>query len=175
MRVGYRIGHGLKSGNDSYLPPGEPMIQIENFSRRGFLQGMLGSGAFILGARLVPTQLFGAEAGAEARVGEDKMDSAALKPNVYLAIGTDGTTFIVAHRAEMGSGNRTGLPIIVADELDADWNRVKVVQGTGNEKYGDQDTDGSHSVRSFFDILRESGASARLMLVQAAAQTWGVP
>ncbi len=65
--------------------------------------------------------------------------------------------------------------MIVADELDADWKQVKVVQGTGNEKYGDQDTDGSHSVKSFFDVLRESGASARLMLVRAAAQSWGVP
>src|ERR1700704_5178866 len=71
MRVGYRIGCELMSGNDSQPPPGEPIIQIENFSRRGFLQGMLGTGAFVLGARLVPTQLFGADAGAEARAGED--------------------------------------------------------------------------------------------------------
>jgi isoquinoline 1-oxidoreductase subunit beta len=175
MQVGYSTKRVAFQGMNSQLPPGEPMIQIENFSRRGFLQGILGTGAFVLGARLMPTQLFGAEAGSGKSAGEDKMDDAALKPNVYLAIGTDGTAFIVAHRAEMGSGNRTGLPMIVADELDADWNRVKVVQGTGNEKYGDQDTDGSHSVKSFFDILRESGASARLMLVRAAAQTWNVP
>jgi len=103
------------------------------------------------------------------------MAAAALQPSVYLAIATDGTVYIVAHRAEMGSGDRTGLPMIVADELDADWNHVKVVQGGGDAKYGDQDTDGSHSVRSFFDTLRESGASGRLMLVRAAAQKWGVP
>ena len=70
---------------------------------------------------------------------------------------------------------RTSLPRIVADELDADWARVKVVQATGEEKYGDQDTDGSHSVTSFFVPLREAGATARLMLVRAAAQQWGVP
>jgi isoquinoline 1-oxidoreductase beta subunit len=52
---------------------------------------------------------------------------------------------------------------------------VKLVQATGDEKYGDQDTDGSHSVRSFFDVLRESGATARLMLIRAAAAQWGVP
>ena len=59
------------------------------------------------------------------------MADAVLQPNVYLAIATDGTIYIVAHRSEMGSGNRTGLPMIVADELDADWKRVTVVQGGG--------------------------------------------
>src|SRR6202165_3602276 len=103
------------------------------------------------------------------------MTEAPLRPNVYLAIDTDGTAYIVAHRSEMGSGSRTALPRIVADELDADWARVKIVQATGDEKYGDQDTDGSHSVRSFFDVLRESGATARLMLIRAAATQWGVP
>ena len=75
----------------------------------------------------------------------------------------------------MGNGVRTSLPRIVADELDADWAHVKVVQAIGSEKYGDQDTDGSHSVVSFFVPLREAGATARLMLVRAAAQQWGVP
>lgn len=147
------------------------MNQIENVSRRGFLKGMLGAGAFVLSIRILPERLLGASLGA----GEDPMSKAALQPNVYLAIDTDGTVYIVCHRSEMGSGNRTGLPRIVADELDADWGRVKVVQAPGDAKYGDQDTDGSHSVRSFFDPLREAGASARLMLVRAAAQTWGVP
>jgi len=148
------------------------MIQIENVSRRGFLKGIAGAGAFVLSARYLPESLLAA---AEPSAAADSMAAAALQPNVYLAIATDGTVFIVAHRAEMGSGDRTGLPMIVADELDADWNRVKVVQGGGDAKYGDQDTDGSHSVRSFFDTLRESGASGRLMLVRAAAQKWGVP
>src|SRR6266849_208870 len=153
------------------MGPGEAMIRIENFSRRGFLKGMVGAGAFVLSARLLPEPLLHAAWAA----GEDTMTKAALQPNVYLAIATDGTVYIIAHRSEMGSGNRTGLPMIVADELDADWNRVTVVQATGNEKYGDQDTDGSHSVRSFFDTLREAGGSARLMLVRAAAQAWNVP
>ena len=147
------------------------MIHIENVSRRGFLKGVLGTSAFVLGARFLPGTLLGAS-GATA---SDPMSAAALQPNVYLAIAADNTIYIVAARAEMGSGNRTGLPMIVADELDADWNRVTVIQGTGNEKYGDQDTDGSHSVKSFFETLREAGASARSMLVGAAAQTWKVP
>ena len=147
------------------------MIQIENVSRRGFLKGIVGAGAFVLSARYLPESLLGAGKMSAA----EGMADAALHPNVYLAIAKDGTVYIVAHRSEMGSGDRTGLPMIVADELDADWNRVKVVQGEGNKDYGDQDTDGSHSVRSFFDTLRESGASGRLMLVRAAAAQWGVP
>jgi isoquinoline 1-oxidoreductase subunit beta len=147
------------------------MLQIENVSRRGFLKGMVGAGALVLGAQILRTHWLETTVNA----GEDPMTKAALQPNVYLAIDTDGTVYIVCHRSEMGSGNRSGLPRIVADELDADWGRVKVVQATGDPKYGDQDTDGSHSVVSFFDILRQSGASARWMLVRAAAQTWGVP
>ena len=75
----------------------------------------------------------------------------------------------------MGNGVRTSLPRILADELDADWSRVTVIQADGDAAYGSQDTDGSHSVREFFDTLREAGATARLMLVRAAAQQWGVP
>src|SRR5262249_46281353 len=103
------------------------------------------------------------------------MDAAAFHAGVYLAIDTNGVVYIIAHRSEMGSGSRTALPLIMADELEAVWKLVKIVQATGDEKYGDQDTDGSHSVRSFFDPLREAGATARTMLVRAAAQKWGVP
>src|SRR5229473_1858800 len=148
------------------------MIQIENAGRRGFLKGMLSAGALVLSVRIIPEQLFAAAA--SARDPMTPMESAPLHPNVYLAIDTDGTAYIIAHRSEMGSGSRTALPRIVADELDADWARVKLVQATGDEKYGDQDTDGSHSVRSFFSTLRECGATARLMLVRAAAAQWGV-
>jgi isoquinoline 1-oxidoreductase subunit beta len=151
------------------------MISVENVSRRGFLKGMAGAGAFVLSVRLVPGELFAGEPG---ELGSDVLPPksvAILQPSVYLAIATDGTTYIVAHRSEMGNGVRTSLPRIVADELDADWKRVKVVQATGDEKFGDQDTDGSHSVVSFFVPLREAGATARLMLVRAAAQQWNVP
>lgn len=157
------------------------MIQIENLSeskhelgssRRGFLKGVFGAGAFVLSVRWMPERLLAATTNVGASAG---MSKAALQAGVYLAIDTDGTAYVVAHRSEMGNGVRTSLPRIVADELDADWARVKVVQATGDEKYGDQDTDGSHSVVSFFAPLREAGATARLMLVRAAAQQWGVP
>ena len=78
-------------------------------------------------------------------------------------------------QAEMGTTSRTSLPLIVADELDADWKRVKIEQALGDKRYGDQNTDGSHSIRSYYDAMREAGATARLMLVRAAAHQWGVP
>src|SRR5919108_1770469 len=159
------------------------MIHIENLSkidqelsssRRGFLKGMLGAGAFVLSVRWMREEVFAASTTPNAGAAE-AMSKAALQPSVYLAIDTDGTAYVIAHRSEMGNGVRTSLPRIVADELDADWSRVKVVQATGDEKYGDQDTDGSHSVVSFFVPLREAGATARLMLVRAAAKQWNVP
>jgi isoquinoline 1-oxidoreductase beta subunit len=160
------------------------MVRVENLSknewfagnnRRDFLKGLLGTGAFVLGVSLMPEQLLAASAGSTAGDPFPPSEKAPLQPGVYLAVGTDGTIYVVAHRSEMGNGVRTSLPRIVADELDADWARVKVVQAIGSEKYGDQDTDGSHSVVSFFLPLREAGATARLMLVRAAAQKWGVP
>jgi isoquinoline 1-oxidoreductase beta subunit len=150
------------------------MIYIENVSRRGFLKSMVGAGAFVLSVRVVP-ELLAESSGPGAVDSMAPMGKAPLQPSVYLAVDTDGTSYIIAHRSEMGNGVRTSLPRIVADELDADWTRVKVVQATGDEKYGDQDTDGSHSVVSFFVPLREAGATARLMLVRAAAQQWNVP
>ncbi len=151
------------------------MIRIENVSRRDFLKGAAGASAFVLGVSVLPERLFAENRIAGTLNPAEPMAKAALQPSVYLAIDTDGTAYVVAHRSEMGNGVRTSLPRIVADELDADWARVKVVQATGDEKYGDQDTDGSHSVVSFFIPLREAGATARLMLVRAAAQQWGVP
>ncbi|HEY6337151.1 MAG TPA: molybdopterin cofactor-binding domain-containing protein [Candidatus Sulfotelmatobacter sp.] len=149
-------------------------LTIENVSRRGFLQGMFSAGAVVLCARLVPRPLWAegilAEGGPTAAI-----DASAFRPSLWVGIQTDGVVYIVAHRSEMGNGVRTSLPRILADELDADWARVHVVQGDGDERYGSQDTDGSHSVREFFDALREAGATARLMLVRAAAQQWGVP
>src|SRR5207344_2817688 len=92
-------------------------------------------------------------------------------------IAPNGIVTIIAARAEMGTGAaRTTLPLIVADELDADWSKVRVVQSPGDEKtYGNQDTDGSRSVRHFIQPMRLCGASARMMLEQAAAKRWGVP
>jgi isoquinoline 1-oxidoreductase subunit beta len=150
-------------------------VSVMESGRRGFLKGMLGAGAFVLAVRWMPETLMAAGTESPTVDALATMANAPLRPSVYLAIDTDGTVYIIAHRSEMGSGSKTALPRIVADELDADWARVKIVQAPGDEKYGDQDTDGSHSVKSFFDPLREAGGTARLMLVRAAAAQWGKP
>ena len=96
-------------------------------------------------------------------------------PHIFVSIAPDGTVTIVTHRSEMGTGSRTSLPMVVADEMEADWSRVKIVQAPGNEeKYGNQDTDGSRSIRHFIQPMRACGAAVRQMLEQAAAITWGV-
>lgn len=97
-----------------------------------------------------------------------------FQPNVFVAIETNGRVTITASRSEMGQGVRTSLPQILADELDADWQRVSVVQAQGDEKYGNQDTDGSRSIRNHYQPMREFGASARYLLLAAAAKQWAV-
>ena len=144
-------------------------MTLMNVSRRGFLKGIASSGALVLAVRLLPEPLW-AETAAAANA-----EDAALHPSIFFGLDTDGTVYIVAHRSEMGTGIRTSLPLILADELDADWKRVKVQQALGDPRYGSQDTDGSHSIREFHGVMREAGATGRLMLMQAAAQQWGVP
>ena len=75
----------------------------------------------------------------------------------------------------MGQQTWTAMAQIVADELEAEWDKVRIVQAEGHERYGDQNTDGSRSVRFNFHRLRVAGAAMRQMLVAAAAQSWGVP
>jgi isoquinoline 1-oxidoreductase beta subunit len=97
-------------------------------------------------------------------------------PLTFVAIGEDGIVTVIVHRSEMGQGIRSGLPLIIADELEADWSRVRVKQAPGDEpKFGNQNTDGSRSVRHFFEPMRRCGAAARAMLEAAAAASWNVP
>src|SRR6202045_2189265 len=147
------------------------MRAIENVSRRRFLAGgIFAAGALVLGVRYYSNLSPG-----ERLPHDTNADRATLHPNAFLGIDADGTVWIVASRSEMGTTSRTTLPLIVADELDADWKRVKIGQAIGDKRYGDQNTDGSHSIRSFYDAMREAGATARFMLIQAAAKQWGVP
>ncbi len=146
------------------------MNEITNVSRRGFLQGVFSAGALVLSVKLAPPALWAAEATAQTGV-----DQALFHPSLWVGIEADGTVKIVAHRSEMGSGSRTALPLVLADELDADWKRVRIEQAIGDKRYGPQDTDGSHSVRDCYQSMREAGATARIMLVRAAAKEWGVP
>ncbi len=146
---------------------------IENVSRRRFL---VGAGGFVVAAQLLPAKAF-AEMHADYQTGAAAMPHGVVTdPHVFVAIAPDGLVTIIAARAEMGTGAaRTTLPMIVADELDADWSRVRIEQSPGNEeKYGNQDTDGSRSVRHFIQPMRHIGASVRRMLEIAAARHWGV-
>jgi isoquinoline 1-oxidoreductase beta subunit len=145
------------------------MSRIQNVSRRGFLKDVLSGGALVLGAHFVPDLL------RAAPIADTPADRAVFHPNVFLGIETDGTIYIIAHRSEMGNGSRTALPRVLADELDADWNRVRIVQAAGDPRYGSQDTDASRSIHEFFDLMREAGATARFMLIRAAAGEWAVP
>src|SRR5258708_37179303 len=112
------------------------MISIENVSRREFLKGVVGTGAFVLGVRLMPVNLL-ARGDAGALDPSVPMSKAPLHPSVYVAIDTDGTAYIVAHRSEMGNGVRTALPRIVAEELAAGWARGEGGETTGPGKDGE--------------------------------------
>lgn len=97
-----------------------------------------------------------------------------FSPNLWLQIDKDGIVTITMHRSEMGQKVWTALPMIVAEELEADWSKIKVVQGNLNEEFGSQVTGGSASIRTSYDKLRKAGATAREMLILAAAIEWGV-
>lgn len=145
------------------------MAHIIKVNRRSFLQTTGLSASFILGAHLAPRSLMAAATGATT-----------ARPNLFVAIAADGTVTLTFNRSEMGQGVRTGMPMIIADELEADWGRVKIWQAPGDETKYDpagrdgQNTDGSRSTRQGMQAMRELGASAREVLEKAAAQMWGV-
>jgi isoquinoline 1-oxidoreductase beta subunit len=148
-------------------------IEIVNVSRRGLLKGIAATGGLVLAAQLPMAR----SALADYPSGAEGMPHGFVQnPKVFISIAPDGTVRIIAARAEMGNGAaRTALPMIAADELEADWTRVKVVQAPGDEgTYGNQDTDGSRSTRHWIQPMRHCGAAARLMLEQAAAAEWKV-
>lgn len=97
-----------------------------------------------------------------------------LSPSVFLKIDSDGIVTVVVHRTELGQGAHTGLPMIVAEELDADWTSIRVEQALAHpDKYGNQTTGGSTGVRTNWEKLRKAGATGRRMLILAAAGKWG--
>ncbi len=152
------------------------MTAAAQLSRRAFLQGSLGVLTLAVTARGWVTTAVAAEPAAKA-YGADSMPGGTVDdPLVFVSIAADGAVTIVAHRAEMGTGVRTSLPMVVADEMEARWERVKVVQAPGDEaRYGNQNVDGSRSMRHFLMPMRRVGAAARQMLEAAAAARWAVP
>jgi isoquinoline 1-oxidoreductase subunit beta len=152
-------------------PAAAPPVDLANVSRRFVLQGLAAAGAFVVGAGLVRGRALADWATGAAKMPGGTVDD----PHVFVAIDPTGIVTILASRAEMGTGVRTSLPMVVADEMEADWLRVRVAQAPGDEKkYGNQDTDGSRSIRHFVQPMRLCGAAMRTMLEQAAARRWGV-
>src|SRR6202045_4851227 len=147
-------------------------VKVENVSRRSILKGLGLAGGLVLAAPVMSRPGFAAY-----QTGADKMPhGTVVDPRVFVSIASAGTVTIVAHRAEMGTGSRPSLPMIVAEEMEADWSRVRVQQAHGDEaKFGNQDTDGSRSTRHYLMPMRQIGASARDMLEAAAARRCGVP
>jgi isoquinoline 1-oxidoreductase subunit beta len=99
----------------------------------------------------------------------------AFAPNAYLKITPDDKVTVVVARSDMGQGVRTSLPMILAEELEADWSKIAIEQAGASTLYGDQTTGGSASIKSLWDPMRKAGAAAREMLISAAALEWGVP
>ncbi len=140
-------------------------------NRRSFLQVSAAAGGGLLVGACLPSW-----------TGTDLVSAAgSFEPNVWIKVNTDDTVRIMLTMLEMGQGVMTSMPMLVAEELDFDWSRIKTEWAGADPKYGNpnfggqQLTAGSNSVRGMWKVLRESGATARVMLVQAAAQTWGVP
>jgi isoquinoline 1-oxidoreductase subunit beta len=152
-------------------------IAVENstdgLSRRALLTGGL-AGGFLLAFHL-PLRAAVNEPNQPPDVTDGK-----FAPNAFIRIDAEGKTTLVMPQVEMGQGIYTSISMILAEELDADWSQVKLQHAPANEKlYGNpifviQATGGSTSVRAFWKPLREAGASARAMLVQAAAAQWQV-
>ncbi|SFB96464.1 xanthine dehydrogenase family protein molybdopterin-binding subunit [Pseudoalteromonas denitrificans] len=140
------------------------MKNIQNVSRRQFLKlsGITAS-SFVLGISLPLSK---------AVANEKSTDFHEL--NFFVSIKENGDISLICHRSEMGQGIRTSVPQIIADELEANWSKVSVVQAKADKKYGSQGTAGSASIRNHFTTIRKMGAIARDMLEQAAANIWQV-
>ncbi|HEY2685147.1 MAG TPA: xanthine dehydrogenase family protein molybdopterin-binding subunit [Steroidobacteraceae bacterium] len=151
----------------------EPLETAIGLSRRDFLAQLRALGGLVLVAGVAGVT----KADDAPKYGADGMPHGTKdNPLVFVSIADDGLVTIVVHRSEMGQGVRTGMPLIVAEELEADWSRVRVTQAPADEeKFGNQDTDGSRSTRHFVDPMRRCGATARTMLEMAAAARWHVP
>jgi isoquinoline 1-oxidoreductase beta subunit len=141
------------------------MSEIQQIKRRDFIKLFgLASGGILLGCN----------------VSSNKKEfipqvAGSFAPNLFVQIQKDGNITLLASRSEMGQGIRTSLASAIADELEADWNYITVKQATGNAKYGNQNTDGSRSVRTLLEPMRKMGATAKAMLITAAAKKWNIP
>src|SRR6188474_1129364 len=144
-------------------------MSTKTLTRRVFLKSATAAGGgLVLGAYLP--------------LGSDPVLDAAgtFEPNVWIRINADDTVRIMLSMLEMGQGVMTSMPMLVAEELDLDWTKIKTEWAPADARFGNpnfggaQLTAGSNSVRGMWKLLREAGATARAMLVTAGAQTWNV-
>ena len=140
-------------------------------NRRSFLKlsAMAGTG-LVLGFQIPDTDA----APAVINLSRVARQTGEFVPNAYLRIAPDGTVTMLVHRTEMGQGVNTAVPMMLAEELEVEWSNIRVEHAPADRVYGDQVTGGSASISSSYGPVRQAGAAARMMLVAAAAQTWGV-
>ncbi|MBY0489301.1 MAG: molybdopterin-dependent oxidoreductase [Gemmatimonadaceae bacterium] len=148
------------------------MTPDPNLNRRQFLKISALAGGGLLVASAWDATEHVAAAQAEPTAGLAPI--ADFAPNVFVSIAPSGAVTLIAPNSEMGQGIKTSLPMIIAEELDVKWEQVTVVQGDLNPAYGRQFSVGSGSTVSNYVAMRRAGAAARAMLVEAAAQQWGV-
>ena len=159
-------------GSESNAPvegarPREDLARYASLSRRGFLAG---ASAFVVSLTLGTGRAVadGSAGGLPTTQGGD------VDPLLFIEVTPEGAVRLTCHRSEMGQQTWTAMAQLLADELEAPWERVEIVQAEGHPRYGDQNTDGSRSVRWNMERLRMTGAAMRSMLVSTAAARWGV-
>src|ERR1035438_9572348 len=143
-------------------------LVARKLNRRGFLQaGATAAGGLMIGFYLPETSPLAAQTAAPA--------AAPLQLNAFVRIGTDDSVTLMIHKSEMGQGTVTSLSMLLAEELECDWNKIRTEFPGVDRAYGPlQGVFGSRSIRTSWEPLRKAGASAREMLIEAAAQSWGV-
>ena len=143
------------------------MNPIQKITRRSFIRSMgLASGGLIIACNIPSSE--------DKNYKKRPFNGSTFEPNLFVQLKDNGDLILIASRSEMGQGVRTSMTSIIADEMDADWNFVSVEQAIGHPKYGNQNTDGSRSVRTLYDTMRKMGATAKAMLISAAATKWQV-
>jgi len=143
------------------------MSEIHIVTRRRFIKSLgFASGGLIFACTLPSSK--------EEKEKPRPFNGSSFEPNIFIQLKDNGELVLLATRSEMGNGVRTSLTSVIADELDADWDKVSILQATGDAKFMDQNTDGSRSIRYLFEPMRKMGATAREMLIAAAAKKWGV-
>lgn len=142
---------------------GSPSGEI---NRRDFLRlSSLAGAGLLLSIGLLDSKIVNASVNA----------TTSFEPNVFLKITNDGKIVLFSKNPEIGQGIKTSMPQIIAEELEVEWTQIEVQQGVLDNRFGAQFAGGSSSIKQNFDILRKAGATAREMLIEAAARKWNIP